>query len=208
MAVAGEEARTGDTKCFGATSEFELTAALGAIAGQVATCSFALSKVPPSPDDVAVDIDGARIAQSPVAGWQYNATNTAIVLHGRLHQLREILPGQTKPRPHSVHGHRLQLRNFFTADSFHLKKPQSFPAFWFDPRKHEVQRTKLIRLHQILVGRALFGEWCFAAVVVAAENQAPPPSVAAVVAHHIVANSVELGRWMLTVEMIKLPVDH
>lgn len=84
MAVAGEEARAGDTKYFGATSEVELTAALGAIAGQVGTCSFALSKVPPSPDDVAVDIDGTRIPQSPVAGWQYNATKTAVILHGPL----------------------------------------------------------------------------------------------------------------------------
>jgi len=84
MAVAGAEPRMGDTKFFSVTSEAELTAALGAIAGQIGSCSFNLSKMPPSPDDVAVDIDGKRIAQSPVNGWQYNATKTAIVLSGAL----------------------------------------------------------------------------------------------------------------------------
>jgi hypothetical protein len=84
MAVAGGQPRAGDTKFFSVTSEAELTAALGAIAGQIGSCSFNLSKMPPSPDDVAVDIDGKRIAQSPVSGWQYNATKTAIVLGGVL----------------------------------------------------------------------------------------------------------------------------
>ncbi|MDX2019758.1 MAG: vWA domain-containing protein [Deltaproteobacteria bacterium] len=84
MAVAGAEPRAGDTKFFSVTSEAELSAALEAIAGQVGSCTFSLSKAPPSPDDVAVDIDGKRIARSDVDGWQYNAAKTSIVLNGAL----------------------------------------------------------------------------------------------------------------------------
>lgn len=84
MAVAGREARPGDTKFYSVTSEAELTAALGAIAGQVGSCTFNLSKQPPSPDDVAVDVDGKRISRSDDDGWQYNGGQTAIVLNGPL----------------------------------------------------------------------------------------------------------------------------
>ncbi len=82
MAEAGKEPRAGDTKFFSVSSETELTTALGAIAGQVGTCAFPLSKAPPSPDDVAVDVDGQRILRSDSDGWQYGPNQTSIVLHG------------------------------------------------------------------------------------------------------------------------------
>ncbi|MCG5053564.1 MAG: VWA domain-containing protein [Myxococcales bacterium] len=85
MAEAGKEPRVGaDTKYYSVTSEAELKAALGAIAGQVGSCIFPLSKTPPSADDVAVDIDGKRISRSNTDGWEYGPNQRSIVLNGAL----------------------------------------------------------------------------------------------------------------------------
>lgn len=84
MAEAGKEPRAGDTKFFSVTSEEELTLALNAIAGQVGSCSFPLKKLPPSPNEVYVEVDGKRIPRSDTEGWQYGANGSAIVLTGAL----------------------------------------------------------------------------------------------------------------------------
>lgn len=82
MAEAGREARAGDNKFFSVTSEAELTDALGAIAGQVGSCSFTLSQSPPSPEDVAVRVDGNRVVRSDDEGWKYGPGQRSIELTG------------------------------------------------------------------------------------------------------------------------------
>jgi len=82
MAEAGAEPRAGETKFYSVTSEAELIAALGAIAGQVGSCTFPLSKAPPSADDVAVKADGMRVPRSNTDGWRYGADQRSVVLEG------------------------------------------------------------------------------------------------------------------------------
>jgi hypothetical protein len=84
MAEAGKQPRAGDTKFYSVSSQDELSTALRAIAGQVGSCAFNLSKAPPSPDDVAVDVDGKRVIRSATDGWQYGPNGTSIILNGPL----------------------------------------------------------------------------------------------------------------------------
>ncbi len=61
----------------------DLGAALNAIAGQVASCVFTLSKPPPAPDSVKVTVDGERAPESASDGWSYTSDqHTAIQLNG------------------------------------------------------------------------------------------------------------------------------
>ena len=62
-----------------------LLGSLGLITGKVvAECVFPLDKLPPSPDDVAVDVNGMRVNRDPTKmnGWDYTANNMAIQIHG------------------------------------------------------------------------------------------------------------------------------
>ena len=47
----------------------ELVAALEAITGQIASCTFPLNPPPPVPNNVAVEVDGMRVARDPNQGW-------------------------------------------------------------------------------------------------------------------------------------------
>ena len=57
---------------------------VSAITGEIASCVFPLNPRPPVPDNVAVELDGARLAQDPGAagGWHYGANNDSIALAG------------------------------------------------------------------------------------------------------------------------------
>jgi hypothetical protein len=84
MAEAGGEPRTGDPRYYPVASRAELVNALSLITGKVADCVFPLSKLPPSPNDVAVDVNGMRVNRDPTKmnGWDYTANNMAIQIHG------------------------------------------------------------------------------------------------------------------------------
>lgn len=85
MAVAGTRPRADlMTRYYPAASRDELVTVLETITGQITSCTFGLDQPPPSPHDVAVDVDGMRVARDErkMNGWDYGADNRSIVLHG------------------------------------------------------------------------------------------------------------------------------
>jgi hypothetical protein len=88
MAEAGGTSRTdnpiGD-KFYQAYSQDELTNALKAVTGQVASCVFEFEKKPPDESNIAVKINGQRVAQdmTKAQGWDYvDGQYMALELHG------------------------------------------------------------------------------------------------------------------------------
>jgi hypothetical protein len=88
MAEAGGTSRSdnpiGD-KYYQANSEAELTAALQAVTGQVASCVFEFDKKPPDETNIAVKVNGALVTQdkSKAEGWDYTSDQyMALELHG------------------------------------------------------------------------------------------------------------------------------
>ncbi|HEY6080489.1 MAG TPA: vWA domain-containing protein [Polyangiaceae bacterium] len=78
MADAGGTARSDNPvadKFYQAYSQQELTSALEAVTGQVASCVFELEGRPPAPDNIAVKINGERVEQDPAKseGWAYTS---------------------------------------------------------------------------------------------------------------------------------------
>jgi len=71
-----------------ALSPQDLNAALAAIVGAVASCTFSLGNVPPDPSNVAIEFNGDSGLRAPrdtthTNGWDYtSAANTAIQLYG------------------------------------------------------------------------------------------------------------------------------
>jgi von Willebrand factor type A domain-containing protein len=86
MAEAGRMARTGaSTKYYLASTEDELVQALQQITGQVSSCIFDLSRVPPDPSNIAVKVDGVKAPQDPTHtnGWDYTGTsNLQVEVYG------------------------------------------------------------------------------------------------------------------------------
>lgn len=85
MAIAGGRPRDDPALRYYAVDTAEdLAAALGAIGAQIASCTFALERVPPVPDNVAVDADGARVPRDPShrEGWDYVPGMQSIQLFG------------------------------------------------------------------------------------------------------------------------------
>jgi len=76
MATAGGKPRTsGDQLFYLASTEGELTQALTEITSQVASCVFSFGSPPPDPTNIAVKLDGTRLAQDPTHtnGWDYTS---------------------------------------------------------------------------------------------------------------------------------------
>ena len=84
MADAGGAPRMGDARYYPVASRADLIAALSQITGKVADCVFPLDKQPMSPNAVAVDVDGMRLARDPAKmnGWDYGAANKTIEVYG------------------------------------------------------------------------------------------------------------------------------
>jgi hypothetical protein len=84
LARAGGQPRRGAQPYYPVEDRRGLFAALAEIRKVVASCTFYLEKAPPSPDDVAVDVDGVRIVRDPARmnGWNYSQGNRSITLHG------------------------------------------------------------------------------------------------------------------------------
>jgi hypothetical protein len=86
LAVAGLEPRMDPTtRFFLASSQADLVTALEIITGQLSSCAFPLSPVPPDPTNIAVKVSGARALQdtSHQNGWDYTALDhSAIAVYG------------------------------------------------------------------------------------------------------------------------------
>ena len=97
LAKAGGRQRPGAQLYYSVENRKELVDALTEIGTVVASCGFTLEKEPPSPDDVAVDVDGMRITRDPTQmdGWNYNSPGTrAITLYGPI--CERVKSGQVK----------------------------------------------------------------------------------------------------------------
>jgi hypothetical protein len=84
MADRGQLARNDRTRYYPVASRDEFVAVLDTIAGQIASCTFALGEQPPSPDDVAVDANKMRVPRDTANqnGWNYGPQQKSIVLYG------------------------------------------------------------------------------------------------------------------------------
>ena len=77
MAVAGQMARESTdplaTKYYLANTKDELVQALLQITGQISTCVFDLTSVPPDPNNIAVKVDGMKVPRDTARtnGWDY-----------------------------------------------------------------------------------------------------------------------------------------
>jgi hypothetical protein len=85
LATAGQEPRAGATKYYAVGSQADLISAVNAIAGQIISCSFALSSTPPGdPSLVEVDVDSTQVVRDPshMNGWDFGPGNLSIVFYG------------------------------------------------------------------------------------------------------------------------------
>ena len=86
MAKAGGMPRPTDPAYYAANSSAELAAAFAQITGILISCTFDLKGMkPPSPDDVAVKIDGVKVPRDKThaQGWDYDADAANVVIHGQ-----------------------------------------------------------------------------------------------------------------------------
>jgi hypothetical protein len=84
MAVAGGRPRTGMPAYYPVGDRQSLVTALGQITRSVETCTFPLDRQAPSPEDVAVNVDGTRIMRDATRmnGWDYGPDNKVVNLYG------------------------------------------------------------------------------------------------------------------------------
>ena len=84
MAEAGGRARADATKYYPVSNRDQLVQAFAAITGEIASCTFPLDRQPPVPDNVAVNLDGARLPEDSLQqqGWHYGANHESIILAG------------------------------------------------------------------------------------------------------------------------------
>lgn len=83
LAVAGGAPRQpGPPHHYRADSGAELEAALLAITGQIASCTYPLRSVPPEPGQVSVSVNGMLVARDAANGWELSPDLRAIVFNG------------------------------------------------------------------------------------------------------------------------------
>ena len=86
MAKAGGMPRPMDPAYYAANSSAELASAFAQITGILISCTFDLKGMkPPSPDDVAVKIDGVKVPRDKThgEGWDYDADMANVVVYGQ-----------------------------------------------------------------------------------------------------------------------------
>jgi hypothetical protein len=73
-----------NARYYKADSETELDAALSAIAGKIAGCSFALNRTPPDPSKLYVFFDRQGLPRDPShqKGWDYDPATNSITFYG------------------------------------------------------------------------------------------------------------------------------
>jgi hypothetical protein len=84
IANAGGRARVGTPAYYPVETAADLSAAIAAIGGQIASCTFTVAKPDPplDADNVAVDANGMRVPKSDTDGWRYGPNMTSIELTG------------------------------------------------------------------------------------------------------------------------------
>ena len=84
MAEAGGTARAGTPAYYQADDAALLRAAFASIAGSVLSCEYALSEVPPDPDQLYVYFDGAAVARDPThaGGWDHRTGTNRLTFYG------------------------------------------------------------------------------------------------------------------------------
>ena len=87
LAVAGGRPQATTPKYFPVGSTADLVSVLTKIGGQITSCTFALGKVPPEPNNVGVYADGDTTKKIPrdtthANGWDYGAGMMSIELFG------------------------------------------------------------------------------------------------------------------------------
>ena len=86
MAKAGGMPRPTDPAYYAANSSAELATAFAEITGVLISCTFDLKGMkPPSPDDVAVKIDGVKVPRDKMhgEGWDYDRDMANVVVYGQ-----------------------------------------------------------------------------------------------------------------------------
>jgi hypothetical protein len=86
MAKAGGMPRPIEPAYYAANSSADLATAFAQITGIVISCTFDLKGMkPPSPDDVAVKIDGVKVPRDKMhaEGWDYDAEMANVVIYGQ-----------------------------------------------------------------------------------------------------------------------------
>jgi hypothetical protein len=86
MAKAGGMPRPMEPAYYAANSSAELATAFAEITGVLISCTFDLKGMkPPSPDDVAVKIDGVKVPRDKMhgEGWDYDGDMANVVVYGQ-----------------------------------------------------------------------------------------------------------------------------
>ncbi len=81
-ADAGHTARTGATRYYDANDLSGLQGAFATIVGNIASCNYALGKLPDDPSLVTAYLDGKVVPIDPVNGATYDAMSNSITFHG------------------------------------------------------------------------------------------------------------------------------
>src|SRR6185436_9303120 len=84
MAKNGGQARPGTPQYYPVTSTADLVTSINTIAGQIISCNFALSMVPPKLDYVSVEVNNATVPRDTnhMNGWDYGPGNLSIQFYG------------------------------------------------------------------------------------------------------------------------------
>jgi hypothetical protein len=72
----------GTTDFYPVNSPDDLAAALSSISKLVGSCSFTSDETPPDDNNIAVYVNGKRVAQDPNNGWTFGANSQEIILTG------------------------------------------------------------------------------------------------------------------------------
>jgi len=84
MATAGGRPRNANPTYYPVQTATDLTAALSAIGGQIASCTFTVKApdAPADPGNVAVKANGMTVPKSATDGWQFGPNMTSIEITG------------------------------------------------------------------------------------------------------------------------------
>jgi hypothetical protein len=85
MAQNGGEPRAGGPPYYYlANNQTDFSNAMMTISGQIVSCTFALTAVPPNPSLVSVQADGVDVPRDPthMNGWDFGPGNMSIILYG------------------------------------------------------------------------------------------------------------------------------
>jgi hypothetical protein len=97
LATAGLEPRASSPKFYPAGSQADFVTAVNAIAGQIISCSFALTTPPPSDLGlVEISLNGSPVPRDTTHadGWDFGGNNSSIIFYGAACQTLQTSAGQ------------------------------------------------------------------------------------------------------------------